>query len=247
MTASDYRAQALAVRAAARRTLLEFRQQRRRAARGPALTPDETAEAASDEALIAAPGCHAATVDAPLCDHAPVADAPVEADPSGPVASSPDDAQGEGASSPAPESAGITVSASVAAFARGAAAAQEPLAPLDDAMAVETAPDQPAAPEAETPEADALDRQVAEAAPEPEAHADSPGPVAPAVEDAGAPATLDALPGVGPGLVWLLNRAGVHTAADLAAADPAALSDRLGLVGRLIDVRTLQALARPGA
>jgi predicted flap endonuclease-1-like 5' DNA nuclease len=58
-----------------------------------------------------------------------------------------------------------------------------------------------------------------------------------------APSDLSALRDIGPGLIWLLERAGVATLADLRAADPDALSDRLGLVGRLIDVRTLQARA----
>lgn len=44
------------------------------------------------------------------------------------------------------------------------------------------------------------------------------------------------LPGIGPGLVWLFSQAGVLSLADLAAADAEALTNRLGLVGELIDV-----------
>jgi predicted flap endonuclease-1-like 5' DNA nuclease len=58
-----------------------------------------------------------------------------------------------------------------------------------------------------------------------------------------APSDLSALRDIGPGLIWLLERAGVGTVAELRAADPDVLSDQLGLVGRLIDVRALQARA----
>jgi predicted flap endonuclease-1-like 5' DNA nuclease len=47
---------------------------------------------------------------------------------------------------------------------------------------------------------------------------------------------LAALPGVGPGLVWALGRAGVASLADLAAAAPEELAARLGPVGRLVDI-----------
>lgn len=47
---------------------------------------------------------------------------------------------------------------------------------------------------------------------------------------------LNALPGIGTGLVWLLHANGVSSLEALAAADPATLSDQLGLVGRLIDL-----------
>ncbi len=55
--------------------------------------------------------------------------------------------------------------------------------------------------------------------------------------------SIGALPGVGPGLVWMLAEAGVRSIDDLLRSDPASLSDRLGLVGRLIDVARLQRLA----
>jgi predicted flap endonuclease-1-like 5' DNA nuclease len=47
---------------------------------------------------------------------------------------------------------------------------------------------------------------------------------------------LFALPGAGPGLVWMLTRAGVETIEDLAAADPDDLAQRLGLVGEILDL-----------
>lgn len=68
-------------------------------------------------------------------------------------------------------------------------------------------------------------------------------PVSPAPDLAAAPSDLGQLPGVGPGLVWLLREAGVSDCAALSSANTAQLSDRLGLVGRLVDIEGLQALA----
>lgn len=50
------------------------------------------------------------------------------------------------------------------------------------------------------------------------------------------PTDLYLLPGIGPGLIWLFARAGVHSLDDLAAADAERLEPRLGLVGRLLDL-----------
>jgi predicted flap endonuclease-1-like 5' DNA nuclease len=66
----------------------------------------------------------------------------------------------------------------------------------------------------------------------------APEPAPPAEPD-----DLDAVPGLGPGLLWVLREAGVRNVAALRAADPEALADRLGVVGRLIDVAGLQRLA----
>ncbi|ARE42190.1 hypothetical protein RGUI_4049 [Rhodovulum sp. P5] len=44
------------------------------------------------------------------------------------------------------------------------------------------------------------------------------------------------LPGAGSGLVWMLQNAGVATMRDLAAADADALSERLGLIGQILDI-----------
>lgn len=52
------------------------------------------------------------------------------------------------------------------------------------------------------------------------------------------------LPGAGDGLVWLLQQKGIHSLADLAQADAAALATRLELVGKLIDLDGWIAFAR---
>ena len=70
----------------------------------------------------------------------------------------------------------------------------------------------------------------------------APGP-APLRETAG-PCDLERLPGAGPGLVWALRRAGVPDLAALAACAPAPLAERLGPIGRLIDLEAWTAFAR---
>lgn len=88
------------------------------------------------------------------------------------------------------------------------------------------------------------------AAEEPQGAADagaqgrSGGDVPEAVEP---PSDLAELPGIGPGLIGLLARAGVRSRADLAAADLDALGERLGLVGQLIDLRAWAAAAGSAA
>ncbi|MEM6548582.1 MAG: hypothetical protein AAF713_12670 [Pseudomonadota bacterium] len=57
------------------------------------------------------------------------------------------------------------------------------------------------------------------------------------------PCDLLDLPGAGPGLVWILQRADIHSLADLACADPAALGEKLGLIGQLVDLRSWIAFA----
>ncbi|MEM1273979.1 MAG: hypothetical protein AAGF88_09180 [Pseudomonadota bacterium] len=47
---------------------------------------------------------------------------------------------------------------------------------------------------------------------------------------------LSKLPGIGPGLVWMLTNAGVASLAEMAQADPTALARKLGLVGELLDL-----------
>ena len=61
---------------------------------------------------------------------------------------------------------------------------------------------------------------------------------------AAAPADLDRLPGVGPALVWALQRAGIAGLADLAGCAPAPLADRLGPLGGLVDLPGWIAFAR---
>ena len=52
------------------------------------------------------------------------------------------------------------------------------------------------------------------------------------------------LPGIGIGLVWMLDRCDVTSLADLASADAERLALRLGLVGELLDLPSWIALAR---
>ncbi len=86
--------------------------------------------------------------------------------------------------------------------------------------------------------------QAAEPAPEPATAAASPG--APLDWDAEQlrSSDLHALPGIGTGLVWLLHANGISSLAELAEAEADSLSDRLGLVGRLIDLRSWMETAR---
>ncbi len=55
---------------------------------------------------------------------------------------------------------------------------------------------------------------------------------------------LARVPGIGPGLIWKLGRAGVHSLGDLAAADAAQLRDRFGAPGRLVDFDSWITFAR---
>jgi hypothetical protein len=48
---------------------------------------------------------------------------------------------------------------------------------------------------------------------------------------------LGKLPGAGPGLIWMLGQCGVSSLADLALCDNDELSERLGVVGELLDVQ----------
>jgi hypothetical protein len=58
---------------------------------------------------------------------------------------------------------------------------------------------------------------------------------------------LDRLPGVGPGLIWALERAGIARLADLAPLAPAELVARLGPLGRLVPAERWIATARDAA
>ena len=61
------------------------------------------------------------------------------------------------------------------------------------------------------------------------------------------PGDLDRLPGVGPGLIWALERAGLRRLADLAPLAPAELAARLGPLGRLVPAERWIATAREAA
>lgn len=68
---------------------------------------------------------------------------------------------------------------------------------------------------------------------------DGPDQAPPAAES-----DLHALPGAGIGLVWMLQRCGVSSLADLAAADADRLRREMGLVGELLDLSGWIAFAR---
>lgn len=61
------------------------------------------------------------------------------------------------------------------------------------------------------------------------------------------PAPDPGLPGVGPGLLAALDRAGIHCRADLAALEPEELATRLGPIGRLVPASAWIAAARAAA
>lgn len=58
------------------------------------------------------------------------------------------------------------------------------------------------------------------------------------------PGDLDRLPGVGPGLIWALERIGIERLADLAPLAPSELAARLGPLGRLVPAERWIATAR---
>jgi predicted flap endonuclease-1-like 5' DNA nuclease len=58
---------------------------------------------------------------------------------------------------------------------------------------------------------------------------------------------LDRLPGVGPGLIWAMERAGLRRLADLAPLEPPELAARLGPLGRLVPAQSWIAAARAAA
>jgi predicted flap endonuclease-1-like 5' DNA nuclease len=63
-------------------------------------------------------------------------------------------------------------------------------------------------------------------------------PVAPVAENPVVEETTDLseIPGIGPGLVWMLREAGVSTLEDLARAEASDLARKLGTIGRLLDL-----------
>jgi hypothetical protein len=58
------------------------------------------------------------------------------------------------------------------------------------------------------------------------------------------PCDLDRLPGIGPGLIWALERTGLRRLADLAPLAPSELAARLGPLGRLVPAERWIATAR---
>jgi hypothetical protein len=73
-------------------------------------------------------------------------------------------------------------------------------------------------------------------------HASAPGPEP--VAEASAPTGLYALPGAGPGLIWMLGQVGIDSMEDLARADADDLGRKLGLVGQILNVGSWVEFAR---
>jgi hypothetical protein len=123
----------------------------------------------------------------------------------------------------------------------------------------EPAPTPPGAPSADAAPADSagaledfLKALTGHLAPLPEGPPVEPGELLPfarpAAPAAAAPAgDLDRLPGVGPGLVWALERAGLRRLADIAPLAPGELAARLGPLGRLVPADRWIAVARAAA
>ncbi len=113
-----------------------------------------------------------------------------------------------------------------------------PAAPPD--MPAETpaaAPPVAVAPEPATapPDAEPASEPEAEVAPAPAASPSAPPPVA-QPQAASVESDLDGLPGAGPGLIWMLHRAGVPDLATLAQADQQELAQKLGVIGEILDL-----------
>ncbi|MEO1238065.1 MAG: hypothetical protein AAFW64_00090 [Pseudomonadota bacterium] len=81
---------------------------------------------------------------------------------------------------------------------------------------------------------------------EPSADGGTNGLIDPQSEVAYYDTDLSAIPGAGPGLIWMLWNASVRNLDDLAAARPADLQAALGPVGVILDVEALIAFAREG-
>ncbi len=109
------------------------------------------------------------------------------------------------------------------------------------------------------PEVEAAEEAVSTDAPleelsKPEPVLEAEEPLAPVPDIAAAEETamtpligrpdLARLPGAGPGLIWMLNECEIHTLSDLAAADCTALTARMGLAGRILDLGGWIAFAR---
>ena len=97
--------------------------------------------------------------------------------------------------------------------------------PAEPAPAEASAPPEPAAPEAFLPDPDIA--ALSPAAPPAAARAADSRPVP---KDY----SLGALRLLGQGMVWRLNKLGVHTLHDLAACNPERLGESLGPIGRLV-------------
>lgn len=214
---ADYRAKARAVRAEAQKKLREFRLERRAGARRPSPAESEPAfeTAPQSTAFAASPS------DAVGEAYGDMSVMSVSADAARLAAPSEDDPDEQ---TTAPDNSAVEPEAEASGF--------EPAPPPSPTPSPTVAPpSRPATPPLRARRY--WNPQPTSARPAVRAQAPC--------EDG--PDAVAALPGVGPGLVWLLRQAGVDSLRDLAASDPDALADRLGLVGRLVDVQALRALA----
>lgn len=85
------------------------------------------------------------------------------------------------------------------------------------------------------------EQDVAEVADEPLASLILTNPAQRALEQVAPPVPqplgdLALLPGAGPGLIWMLNKCGIFCLEDMACADAATLTPKLGLVGQIVNV-----------
>ena len=222
MSDPDYRVQARAVRAAARQRIREL--SLRRGTQVPRW-----------QAAASAPAADASTTAPPLAETTAVPP-PVEAEP-GPRAHA-----HETAAPPPPARSFSPEAASPDAASRPEQpAAARPAAPAPNPAPLATDADDEADADAE---ADGHDLSVMTVSLAAAALANrTAGRAADAEAVSLADSDLARLPGVGPGLVWLLGQAGVSDCTTLIDSDPAALADRLGVVGQLIEISGLQALA----
>lgn len=258
---SSYRLRARAVRAEAQQHLRQMRAERLTARRRPAVAaPDgppadpvgESAQAAIQAAIQAAgPALSAATPPLTVSRAAAALSETAAPDPGpDPAPEAPD---------PGPDMAGEPAQPTLAAAADAppdlpdSTAAEADITPAAEgpdgeavALAVEdlAAGEPPAAAAADAPAAEAADAPAAAAAPDlaPSGHDDVLQPVIPAAPPAeGRP--IGSIRSFGPGLVWLLETAGVTTVEALMSGDTEDLSQRLGLVGRLVNIERLRAMA----
>jgi hypothetical protein len=226
---SNFRARARAVRAQAQATLREMRSERRARARVPraAAPPPELMPAAAPQAAPEVMPEVAPQV-------ASLGPAPL------PVATAP-------ARQPPLEFEGLLVSSRATDMARhvAQAAARAPAPEPVRQTTPAAAPERITAPGPAAPEPAAMDakRPLDERREDEMAPSAAPMNAEPITVEAIAVSNLSRLPGVGPGLIWLLHRADILSLADLAVADPVSLSSKLGVVGTLLDLGGWIALA----
>lgn len=137
----------------------------------------------------------------------------------------------------------VTQASPAAPDPSGIAAHAFPETPDEDSS-TEPLPGQPSATPADTPAEDTASQDAFD-----DAGGGSTGAVTadtrsqPRLEPELEASDLNQLPGAGIGLVWLLHQCDVRSLADLAEADPAVLSQRLGLIGQLLEVDSWIAFA----